>query len=29
MSDLRNYKKTTPQFKFYKEMYEKVDLEYT
>jgi hypothetical protein len=29
MGDLRNYKKDTPQYKFYKEMHEKVDLEYT
>ena len=29
MSDLRNYKIDTPQYKFYKEMHEKVGLEYT
>ena len=29
MSELRNYKIDTPQYKFYKEMHEKVDLEYT
>lgn len=29
MSDLRNYKKDTPQYKFYAEMHKKVDLEYT
>ena len=29
MSSLRNYKTDTPQYKFYKEMHEKVDLEYT
>ena len=29
MSELRNYKKDTPQYKFYKEMHEKIDLEYT
>ena len=29
MSELRNYKKDTPQYKFYKEMHEKVDLDHT
>jgi hypothetical protein len=29
MSDLRNYKIDTPQYNFYKEMHEKVGLEYT
>ena len=29
MSSLRNYKTDTPQYKFYKEMHEKVDLAHT
>ena len=29
MSNLRKYKKNTPQYKFYKEMHEKVNLEHT
>ena len=29
MNGLRNYKTETPQYKFYAEMHEKVDLEYT